>query len=138
MMDPASHISPTSGSRWRILGPALALVAILAFTLFFLQSQGRIWICTCGYVKLWAGDIWSNLDNSQHLLDPYSFSHIEHGLLFYWLAYLLLPTLRVAWRFVAAMTLEASWEMFENSNAVIRRYNETTISKEYAGDAIIN
>ena len=89
-------------------------------------------------MKLWAGDIWSNLDNSQHLLNPYTFSHIEHGLLFYWLVYLVVPKLRLAWQFVIAMTIEATWEMFENSAPVIRRYNEMTISKDYSGDTIIN
>jgi len=137
-MESSVGVSPASLSSRRILWPALAVVALLAFTVLFERSQGRFWICSCGYVKLWAGDIWSNLDNSQHLLDPYSFSHIEHGLLFYWLLYLLLPRIRVAWRFVSAITLESAWEMFENSSLVIQRYNETTISKGYTGDTIIN
>src|SRR4051794_20464652 len=105
-MESTTLVRPaTSTSSRRILWPALALIALLAFTVFFLYSQGRYWICTCGTVKLWAGDIWSNLDNSQHLLDPYSFSHIEHGILFYWLVAALLPRLRLAWRFVTALTL---------------------------------
>ena len=137
-MESPTHISPTSLSSRRILWPALALIALLAFTVYFLHSQGRIWTCTCGTVKLWAGDIWSNTDNSQHLLDPYSFSHLEHGLLFYWLVSWLLPRLRLAWRFVTALTIEAGWEMVENSSVLIRRYNETTISKGYTGDTVIN
>jgi hypothetical protein len=137
-MESATRISPTSLSSRRILWPALALLALLAFTLYFLYSQGRFWICTCGTVKLWAGDIWSNTDNSQHIIDPYSFSHIQHGLLLYWLVSWVLPRLSLAWRFVAALTIEAGWEMFENSSGMIRRYNEMTISKDYAGDTIIN
>lgn len=137
-MESAAYIRPTPLPPRHILWSALTLIALLTFTVYFLHSQGRFWICTCGYVKLWAGDIWNNLDNSQHLLDPYSFSHIEHGILFYWLVYLLLPRLRLAWRFVVAMTIEAGWEMFENSSMVIQRYNETTISKGYTGDTIIN
>jgi hypothetical protein len=137
-MESAARISTTSHASRRILWPALTVIALLAFTVFFERSQGRFWICSCGYVKLWAGNIWSNLDNSQHLLDPYSFSHIEHGILFYWLMSLLLPKIRLAWRYVAAITLESTWEMFENSSMVIQRYNETTISKGYTGDTIIN
>jgi hypothetical protein len=137
-MESTTRISPTSLSSRRILWPAVALLALLAFTVSFLHSQGRFWICTCGTVKWWAGDIWSNTDNSQHLLDPYSFAHIEHGLLFYWLVVWVLPRLRVAWRFVTALTIEAGWEMIENSSVLIRRYNETTISKDYAGDTVIN
>ena len=137
-MESAPPINPTSLSLRRILWPGLALSVLLVFTVYFLYSQGRTWICTCGTVKLWAGDIWSMADNSQHIFDPYSFSHIEHGLLFYWLVAWALPRVRLAWRFVVAMTIEAGWEMFENSSAMIQRYNETTISKGYAGDTIIN
>lgn len=137
-MESAKIIGSTSAAFRRLLWPVLALIALLAFTLYYLSSQGRFWICTCGSVKLWAGDIWSYMENSQHIFDPYSFSHIEHGLLFYWLLAWALPKLRLAWRFVAALTLEAGWEMFENSSAMIRRYNETTISKGYAGDTILN
>jgi hypothetical protein len=137
-MESATRISPTPLSSRRILWPALALIALLAFTTYFLYSQGRFWICSCGFVKLWAGDIWSAIDNSQHIIDPYSFSHIQHGLLFYWLVAWVLPRLSLAWRFVAAMTIESGWEMFENSSVMIRRYNEMTISKDYTGDTIIN
>lgn len=137
-MESATRISPTSFSFRRVLWPALALSALLAFTVYFLHSQGRYWICTCGTVKWWAGDIWSMADNSQHIFDPYSFSHIEHGFLFYWLVAWALPRLRLAWRFVAALTIESGWEMFENSSTMIQRYNETTISKGYEGDTVIN
>jgi hypothetical protein len=137
-MESPARISPASLSSRSNFWPALALIALLAFTVYFLYSQGRFWICTCGYVKLWAGDIWSNTDNSQHIFDPYTFSHIQHGFLFYWLVTWALPRLRVAWRLVAALTIEAGWEMFENSSMMIRRYNEMTISKEYTGDTIIN
>lgn len=137
-MESPTQSSPASLSSRRILWPGLALIALLAITLYYLQSQGRFWICSCGYVKLWAGDIWSGTDNSQHIIDPYSFSHIQHGLLFYWLVAWVLPRLSLAWRFVAAMTIEAGWEMFENSASMIRRYNEMTISKDYTGDTIIN
>jgi hypothetical protein len=137
-MQSATRISPPFLSSRRILWPILALIALLAFTVYYLHSQGRFWICTCGTVKLWAGDIWSNSDNSQHLIDPYSFSHIEHGFLFYWLVTWLLPRIRLAWQLVSALTIEAGWEMVENSSMLIQRYNETTISKDYTGDTIIN
>ena len=137
-MASASRIRSTSLSSLRILWPALTLLALLAFTVYFLYSQGRFWFCACGSVKLWAGDIWDMNENSQHIFDPYSFSHIEHGFLFYWLVSWALPRVRLAWRLVSAITLEAGWEMFENSRSMIQRYNETTISKGYAGDTIIN
>jgi hypothetical protein len=121
----------------RILWPLLALLGLLALTAFLLHSQGRLWICACGTVRLWAGDIWSS-DNSQHLIDPYSFTHIEHGILFYWVLALLLPRVSVAWRFVIAMTVESGWEVLENSAAVINRYRESTLALGYEGDTVVN
>jgi hypothetical protein len=137
-MQSSTHGSSTLFSARQLLWPTLAMGVLLAFTIYFLHSQGRFWICTCGFVKWWAGDIWSNTDNSQHIFDPYSFSHIQHGFLFYWLVVWLLPKLTLAWKFVGAMSVEAGWEMFENSSMMIQRYNETTISKDYAGDTVIN
>lgn len=137
-MAAATHIPRTSLFPRRIVWPTVALIALLAFTAYYLQSQGRFWICSCGFVKLWGGDIWSKTDNSQQIFDPYSFSHIQHGFLFYWLVSWALPRLRLTWRLVSALTIESGWEMFENSRLIINRYNETTISKDYTGDTIIN
>jgi hypothetical protein len=56
----------------RKLWPCLAMVAVLAVTVYQLHSQGRLWWCACGQPYLWAGDTQSS-HNSQHLFDPYSF-----------------------------------------------------------------
>jgi len=61
----------------RIL-PGLAIVLVLAGVAYQLRSQGRLWWCSCDYLLLWSGDPWSS-NNSQHLLDPYSFTHVLHG-----------------------------------------------------------
>src|SRR5262245_19292127 len=134
-MESAPHSNSSTARAW--LWPVVVLVAIFALAAYLLHSQGRLWICACGTVKLWAGDIWSS-DNSQHLLDPYSLTHIEHGILIYWLLALVLPRVRVAWRFVMAMAFEAAWEVVENSEAVINRYRETTLAQGYTGDTVIN
>ena len=104
--------------------PWLLIFAVLAGTAYQLHSQGRLW-CSCDYLLVWAGDAWSS-DNSQHLLDPYSFTHLLHGFAFYGL--LAWPTLRLppAWRLWAAVSLEAVWEIVENTEFVIRRYREET------------
>jgi hypothetical protein len=117
--------------------PWLAATIVLAGAAYGLRRQGRLWLCSCGYLLLWSGDIWSS-DNSQHLLDPYSFTHVLHGFLFWWLLAWIIPRLSVGWRLTLAVFLEALWEVIENSNFVIQRYREATLALGYRGDTIIN
>jgi hypothetical protein len=120
-------------NRW----PWLVSVLILIFTTIQLRLQGRRWWCACGRPFLWSGNVHSR-HNSQHLADPYSFSHVEHGILFYGLFTWLCPRLSVAWRLVLTLALEVSWEIVENTRYVINRYREATIAFDYLGDTITN
>jgi hypothetical protein len=120
-----------------LLWPALAIFAVLVFAAIELHLQGRLWICTCGKVYLWAGDIWSS-GNSQHLFDPYSFTHVLHGFVFLWLIAWSLPRLAPPWQLTLAVTVEALWEVIENSEFIIQRYRETTLALGYNGDTVIN
>ncbi len=117
--------------------PWLAIVAVLAGAAYQLRSQGRLWWCSCDYLLLWSGDSWSS-DNSQHLLDPYSFTHVLHGFLFCGLIALIAPHLRKAWQLWLAISLEAAWEVVENSRFVIQRYREETAALGYQGDTVVN
>lgn len=115
-------------------GVVLALMAAQALVLHLL---GRVWICTCGTVRLWVGDIHSP-ELSQQILDWYTPSHVIHGMIFYGVLHLLLPRTPVLARLAVAVGIEVAWEIAENSPWVIEAYRKQALAAGYVGDSILN
>ena len=113
------------------------MIGLFGGTIYQIHRQGRGWICSCGRVRLWNGDVWS-AENSQQLLDPYSFTHVLHGMIFYALFSRLMPRAAFVWRLCFAVAFEAFWEVVENNDAVIGRYRGVTAAIGYHGDTILN
>lgn len=99
--------------------------------------MGRLFFGPDGRFGFWETSIWSS-ENSQRVADPYSFSHIVHGISFYALLWLVARKLPVEKRLLIALALEVSWELLENSPIIINRYREATVSLGYCGDSVLN
>ncbi len=117
--------------------PWISIALIIIAATMTLNFQGRVWWCEAGDLVPWSWDVWSR-HNSQHLMDPYSFTHMLHGILEFWLIGLIFRRMPLAWRFFLALFVESSWEVIENTQYVINRYREATISLDYFGDSIAN
>ena len=133
---PARPNTNSSYFKIRKLWPAFGILVILGLTALQLHNQGRLWWCACrGF--LWTSDAWG-LRTSQTFLDPYSFTHILHGLMFCGLLALIIRGMSWRWRLLMAVAIESVWELIENTNTVIERYREATAALGYQGDTVIN
>ncbi len=125
---------PPAPPAWTDAAIAILLVALTATLLL---AMGRPLVYRHGPVRLWSGDIRSD-QNSQQLADPYTLTHVTHGVLLFGLVALARPRLPVRTRVVVALALECAWEVLENTDAVIQRYRAATVSLGYYGDSVLN
>jgi hypothetical protein len=130
----------TTDQSWRRSGiitvAAIGFLVALAMA-FLLRLEGRLLICACNHFLFWVGDICSS-SNSQQLFDPYSFTHILHGFLLFWIISLVFRRLAPEWQLSLAIVCEAAWEVFENTPLVINRYRTETAALGYQGDTVVN
>jgi len=125
---------PVQNRKW--IAPAVVIALMLITTAVVERSQGRLWKCACpGF--FWTSDAWGP-QTSQLFLDPYSFTHVLHGVMFAGLLTLLIRNVSIQWRLVMAIGIECTWEMIENSNVVIQHYRQATAAVGYEGDTILN
>ncbi len=126
-------------AAWELSRRSVMVVVLIALGIVLNGVlMGRVWWCEGGDLWPWSWDVWSR-HCSQHLVDPYTLSHIQHGIGLYLL-------LTACWgrrlsldaRVVLVAVVEAVWEIAENTNWMIERYRTATISLDYSGDSIIN
>jgi hypothetical protein len=126
--------APSGLSLWAYVGAAAGMIASAALTE---HAMGRKLWGISGQPGIWSGNVESE-HNSQYLFDPYSFSHVTHGVLLYGLLWLTARKLPTRARILIAIAIECAWEVIENTDMVINRYRAATISLHYYGDSIMN
>jgi hypothetical protein len=133
----AKPLPPSASPRGDWLLVAMLIIAMLVTAVLFLHFAGRVWWCACRTPTPFSVHVWSS-HNSQHLFDPYAFSHLLHGLIFFFAIRWLFPRLSFPWVLLLSLLIETGWEVLENSPMVIDRYRAATASLGYSGDSIVN
>jgi hypothetical protein len=116
---------------------AAVVIALVVITATLEIGMGRSLAYARGPVRLWVGNVNSD-QNSQQIFDPYTFTHVVHGALFYALTSVAMGPASIGARAVVALAIESAWEAYENTDTVINRYRAATIALGYYGDSVTN
>ena len=137
-MSESPSITASSPAAARAVVPVTVMAVVTLAAGATLLSMGRVLWCKCGSAVPWSWNVWS-MHNSQHVLDPYAFTHVLHGVGFFAILWLALGRrVQPIWRMAITAALESGWEILENSPIVIERYRTTTMSLDYMGDSVVN
>lgn len=117
---------------------ALAAILTVLAAAALLRIEGRVWWCEQGDWAVYVGDAWNSRHTSQHLIDPYTLTHILHGVGLFWITGLVFSKVSTHWRLYLAIAIESGWELLENSDFIIERYRANTASFDYLGDSVAN
>lgn len=133
-VDSAGKLAVTSISRDLITWSAVSFTVLA--TLGWLAVNNQVWWSSAN-AAIWSSEIWSR-SNSQHPLDPYTLTHMMHGVLCFWITSLLAKKLPLSRQFFLAVLFACAWELLENSPLFIERFRVVTAASEYVGDALVN
>jgi hypothetical protein len=125
------------GAAW-VWGYVLVGLGVVMATGVVEWGMGRTVLSKSGAIYLWIKET-NSAETSQQLADWYSFTHIIHGILLYGLIWLVTGRkVSVGPRLLLAVVAECAWELLENSDFIINRYREATVSNGYYGDSVLN
>ncbi|CAN5401099.1 DUF2585 family protein [soil metagenome] len=133
MDSPAQSNSSVKLFTARLVGILILVLIVHAVTL---HLMGRIPWCKCGF-GLWTFHAWTS-ETSQMFADPYSATHVLHGIIFYAVLWLVMPRTSLTMRFWISVAIEVAWEVVENTPFVIDRYRDATAALDYTGDSMLN
>jgi hypothetical protein len=120
----------------------VVIAGMFAAMVVSMRLMGRVWWCDQGDWAFWISDVWTP-HCSQHWADPYTVTHMSHGLIFwtvlyFWGKWAPRWSVPIRWRMSVAVGIAAAWEVLENTPMVIERYRTVTMSLDYMGDSIAN
>lgn len=133
-----SETNDKQNPNTKVFLPISAVFTSIVLMIIWLRFDGRVWWCKLGDYAIYVNEAWNSSHTSQHFLDPYTFTHVLHGVIFFWLINLLFKKYSFSWQLFVAVFVECVWEILENSDFIIEKYRKNTASLDYFGDSIFN